>query len=340
MSFYVRSEAFASNLVLNNPPAPLMLHADIAERHEAETIEDHRSLIAALPAAERAHLVSRTNRHAAIRLAQHGAALTLTSTIILSGMPGWWLALVPQGVLLVFLFTAMHEATHETAFASAPANRALRMCVGFVLLISPTWFRGFHFAHHRHTNDPAHDPELAIGHPTTWHDYLWRLTGLPLWWAQGRVLVRLISGNGSYDYLPARSQPRAIREARVFAAIYIAIAALSVLVGSAAAWWLWIAPMLLGQPFLRAYLMAEHHRCPQVANMLANSRTTFTNRAMRWLAWNMPFHAEHHAYPSVPFHRLPAFHALTRPHLTSTSDGYRAFHGEMQDAMSGSPGRS
>ena len=24
--------------------------------------------------------------------------------------------------------------------------------------------------------------------------------------------------------------------------------------------------------------------------------------------WNMPYHAEHHAYPSVPFHALPQLH--------------------------------
>ncbi|MEP3331345.1 fatty acid desaturase [Sedimentitalea sp.] len=43
------------------------------------------------------------------------------------------------------------------------------------------------------------------------------------------------------------------------------------------------------------------------------------------LAWNMPYHAEHHSFPSVPFHRLPALHQFTREHLKSTSDGYAEF---------------
>lgn len=30
----------------------------------------------------------------------------------------------------------------------------------------------------------------------------------------------------------------------------------------------------------------------------------------RKLAWNMPYHAEHHAWPSVPFHFLPFVHKL------------------------------
>ena len=84
----------------------------------------------------------------------------------------------------------------------------------------------------------------------------------------------------------------------------------SVALSSPALLWVWIVPILLGQPFLRAYLLAEHARCPHVANMLENTRTTFTTALVRLIAWNMPFHAEHHAYPAVPFHKLPRFHAV------------------------------
>jgi len=90
--------------------------------------------------------------------------------------------------------------------------------------------------------------------------------------------------------------------------------------------YVWIVPAVLGQPFLRLYLLAEHGRCPFVANMLENTRTTFTNWFVRKLAWNMPFHAEHHAYPGVPFHQLPAFHVLIERHLKVTEAGYVRFH--------------
>ena len=76
--------------------------------------------------------------------------------------------------------------------------------------------------------------------------------------------------------------------------------------------YVWIVPALLGQPFLRLYLLAEHGRCPLVANMLENTRTTLTNWLVRKLAWNMPYHAEHHAYPGVPFHQLPAVSCADR----------------------------
>jgi fatty acid desaturase len=56
--------------------------------------------------------------------------------------------------------------------------------------------------------------------------------------------------------------------------------------------------------------------------MLANSRTTLTNAAVRFIAWNMPYHAEHHAFPSLPFHALPAAHRLLRDDLKVVSPGY------------------
>lgn len=39
----------------------------------------------------------------------------------------------------------------------------------------------------------------------------------------------------------------------------------------------------------------------------------------------MPFHAEHHLLPTVPFHHLPTFHARIRVRLEVTAAGYLAF---------------
>jgi fatty acid desaturase len=52
--------------------------------------------------------------------------------------------------------------------------------------------------------------------------------------------------------------------------------------------WVWLVPVLLGQPVLRLYLLAEHGDCPEVANMFENTRTTFTTRAMRFWPGTCP----------------------------------------------------
>ena len=122
-------------------------------------------------------------------------------------------------------------------------------------------------------------------------------------------------GNGRSSKAP-KDLPRGQRARAMDPAKYVADRGLVDAVNTA---------LLLGQPVLRLYLLAEHGRCPFVANMFENTRTTFTNALVRRLAWNMPYHAEHHAWPVVPFHRLPDLHVMTAPHLRVTAPGYAAF---------------
>ncbi|GAB1363675.1 hypothetical protein MASR1M32_29110 [Rhodobacter sp.] len=149
------------------------------------------------------------------------------------------------------------------------------------------------------------------------------MSGLPYWGAGLRLMAALVLGRAEGDYLPEGARPRIIREARWMALIYACLAAS--LFWSPLVLWVWVVPVLLGQPVLRLYLLAEHGDCPQVANMFENTRTTFTNRLLRFLAWNMPYHVEHHVWPAVPFHRLPEVHALMRRELRVTADGYATF---------------
>jgi fatty acid desaturase len=114
-------------------------------------------------------------------------------------------------------------------------------------------------------------------------------------------------------------------EAWAMITVYLILLAGCIALGSTALLFIWLIPMALGQPFLRLYLLAEHGRCAHVANMLENSRTTYTNRLVRRLAWNMPYHAEHHSYPSVPFHKLPDLHRLAAEHLRVTEKATRDF---------------
>ena len=107
---------------------------------------------------------------------------------------------------------------------------------------------------------------------------------------------------------------------------YLLVIAASVYWESWAALQYWLGPILLGQPFLRLYLMAEHVGCGSGDDMIANARTTISNPIMRALAWNMPYHTEHHVFPSVPFHALPELHREMKDHLKIVESGYFAVH--------------
>ena len=91
----------------------------------------------------------------------------------------------------------------------------------------------------------------------------------------------------------------------------------------------WFVPALLAQPFLRALLVAEHTGCSPDQNGLTNTRTTAASFPIRLLMWNIPFHAEHHLYPAVPFHRLPVLHAHVRDSLRHLAPGYPAANREI-----------
>ena len=69
-------------------------------------------------------------------------------------------------------------------------------------------------------------------------------------------------------------------------------------------------------------MLAEHALCPISPDLLENTRTTYTNALVRFLAWNMPYHAEHHAFPAIPFHRLPAANRIISARLKTTAPGY------------------
>lgn len=284
---------------------------------------DHKTALSNIPAEATAGLMERSDRAGLTHLVAHLGLIALTGGLIALKPPLWGLLLPIHGVLLTFLFMPTHEATHQTPFASPQLSNWMGRLCGLVLLLPFDWFRYFHLAHHRHTNDPRRDPELANPKPETWSQYAWHLTGWRYWSGLARVLVTNAMGRADAPYLPARALPRIAIEARLMLAIY-ALAAASLVVTPALIW-LWVVPMLLGQPFLRLYLLAEHGHCPAVANMLENTRTTYTNRIIRFLAWNMPYHAEHHAAPQVPFHKLPDLNTYLRPHLKQTADGYAAF---------------
>ena len=292
----------------------------------AQAQPDHRAALASLDMGTKRQLTTKSNRPAAFRLAMHVGTLGLALVGIALGVPYWPVLLLPAGILMVFLFTLMHEATHRTAFENGRVNDGVAMVCGLVLFLPPAWFRYFHFAHHRHTQDPERDPELASAKPDTRLRYWLHVSGLPVWTSQIKALIRNAIWGAEDAFVPEAAQGLVRLEARLMLVIYGAAAVLSYGAGSTLLVWCWIVPLLLGQPFLRLYLLAEHGNCPLVENMLANSRTTLTNRVVCWIAWNMPYHAEHHAWPIVPFHQLPHLHDHLREHLGQVERGYTTFN--------------
>jgi fatty acid desaturase len=289
-------------------------------------------------ATERAALLGlavRSDRSGLGQLALHLLALLAAGTLVAIARGSAWLlpAMLPYGILLVFLFAPLHETIHRTAFRSRRLNDAIARACGAILLLPPDYFRAFHFTHHRYTQDPARDPELATPKPATLGAYLWQVSGLPYWRERVLTTCRHALGRVGEPFIAPHARPRIVREARLLLAAYAALAFGSALAGSDALLVFWIGPALLGQPFLRMYLLAEHTLCPLVPAMLENSRTTRSTGLIRRLAWNMPYHAEHHAHPALPFHALPAAHRLLASKIAVQAEGYALVQREILAAL-------
>ncbi len=142
----------------------------------------------------------------------------------------------------------------------------------------------FHLEHHRYTRDPERDPELAQPEAADWNTYLWRVSGLPYWFA----------GCRTFD-------------------VHAKFGRVLVLVAASVSGTTAFASLFDG-------------RARRLSDMLRNSGTTQSNALIRWLAWNMPYHAEHHRYAVIPFHALPEAHAFLKHHIAVQSRGYWDVH--------------
>ena len=242
-----------------------------------------------------------------------------------------WAVRIPDllllGLGLAFAFCAMHECGHRTAFKSRALNDTVAWWAGVLSFYNADFYRRYHQWHHRHTHQPGLDPELESAPPTSRWGYLLELSGLPWWIAKLRGHAAGLRGAFSANpYIPADAVAAVRSSLWKQAAVYGVLLLLSLPGGNGFLLWFWLLPLALGQPLLRFVLLAEHSGCDTGTDGLSNTRTTHTLAPLRWLMWNMPFHAEHHLFASIPFPALPAAHAWIAPGLEHNDRGYLALH--------------
>ena len=271
------------------------------------------------------HLSERSDRAGAIRLAIH-LGLILAAGGLVAMASGFWIvpAVVLLGGLQAALFAPFHETAHYTAFASRRINTVVGWLVALPSLHNWPMYQAYHRVHHLYTHDPDRDPELAVSAPSTFGQYLLRIAGWTFWKARWDWYRDALTGDlSTYSYVRENHQERMIQGLRLQLAITLALGvAITVVFGWQALLLYWVLPQLAGQVLLRMYLLTEHTGLPHTRDGLANTRTTLTIAALRLVMWNMPYHAEHHLYPFIPFHKLAAAHQLLRGQLQAIQPGY------------------
>jgi len=220
----------------------------------------------------------------------------------------------------------VHETAHKTAFESRILNILVGTLSSFLIGLPYEYYCLFHWEHHRHTQDPEKDPELIVG-PKPRSDTQLAIAYSGLQQVVGRLSLMLrhaVTGTVIVPWVPNGRRGTIVREARCYVAGYAVLLVGSLVLHNAILLWVWVLPLLLGQLILRPYLYAEHTGCETTRSAFENTRTTMTTRLVHWLAWNMPYHVEHHAYPSVPFHSLPKLNRIVDGEIVYRGHGYLA----------------
>jgi fatty acid desaturase len=252
----------------------------------------------------------------------------------------WWA--VPAFAIYGVLYgsagdSRWHECSHGTAFRTPWLNNAVYYIGSFMVLREPTPWRWSHFRHHTDTIIVGRDPEIAVPRPTNLFHVVIDFLNL----RHGLEELREIAlhcfnrmTEAEKGYIPEAERFKVYRTARIFMAIFLAVVGLSIWMQS------WLPVMLVGLPsFYGAWL---HYTCgltqhaglaEDVLDHRLNSRTVYMNPIVRFIYWNMNYHVEHHMFPMVPFHALPALHAEIKDDLPTPAPSIAAAFREFVPVM-------
>jgi fatty acid desaturase len=280
----------------------------------------------------------RSNLPGIVRAASHYGAIGVFGTLIwlvASNHDLLWAIplMIVQGYFVAFLFMVVHETAHKTAFRSRTLNLVVGHLSSFAIGLPYEYYCLFHWDHHRYTQDPARDPELLVGPiPASDTQLAIAYSGIrQVAFRLGLMLRHGLTGDASAPWIPEAKRYIVVKEARLYLMGYTVLLLVSLALDTALLLWVWIVPLIVGQLFLRPYLYAEHTGCDRTRSAFQNTRTTYTGMFTKWFAWNMPYHVEHHAYPSIPFHALPKLNQIVDERIVHRGRGYLAVTRETWD---------
>jgi fatty acid desaturase len=244
-------------------------------------------------------------------------ALLIASGVAAGWFWGSW-ACVPFFIVYGVLYgsasdSRWHEAGHGTAFRTSWLNDVLYQVASFMNMKEPTFWRWSHARHHTDTIIVGRDREIAAMRPPDLAKLIVNVVGLRDAFDTGVSVVRHAAGRISAEeasFIPAPERARVFWEARAWLAVYTAVGVLAIAVDSLLPLMFVGLPTLYGRWLALLFGVSQHAGLAEnVLDHRLNARTIRMNPVFRFLYWNMNYHVEHHMFPMVPYHALPALHA-------------------------------
>lgn len=248
----------------------------------------------------------------------------------------WWM--VPTFFVYGTLYGSVsdsrwHECGHRTAFKTAWMNDAVYFIASFMVWREAVSWRWSHIRHHSDTIIVGRDPEIAFQRPIKARRPLKDFLGLTSNPSETKKILLNVAGRftpDELDYLPEAERPLAVRTARVYVAIWLSVIIACVVSRSIEPLLFVILPSFYGKWLLVAYGITQHAGLAEdTLDHRLNSRTIHMNRLHRYLYWNMNYHIEHHMFPNVPFHALPALSKATEANFPPAYSGFAAAYREI-----------
>lgn len=152
-----------------------------------------------------------------------------------------------------------------------------------------------------------------------------------------------LTGSCGSPWVPSTRRADVVRSQRCQVLAYACLCFASVWFSSSLLLRCWLLPWAIGQPILWGQFIAQHtgtdfrsekpngldsQTTPTSHDVEGlHSRTTLTWSCYMWLSWYMPYHAVHHAYPTIPFFNLAAAYELEAKAMKHVQpSGYLSVH--------------
>ena len=224
-----------------------------------------------------------------------------------------------------------HECGHGTAFRTGWMNTVVYYVASFMDLREAVSWRWSHTRHHSDTIVVGLDPEIAYPRPTAgWKIALEAFALLSATRELRKIALNVVGRFTAeeLEYLPEGERRKALWCSRVYALLIVGTVAAVVWTGSLEPAMYVVLPTFYGRWLLVLYGTTQHAGLAEdVLDHRLNTRTVYMNRINRFCYLNMNYHVEHHMFPNVPYHALPALHEAVKadmpPPYRSIAEAYR-----------------
>ncbi|MCY4462410.1 MAG: fatty acid desaturase [Albidovulum sp.] len=294
---------------------------------------------AAVPRKEMKALMKRTNREATFHFILWGLLLIGSGVGSVLTWGTWWTVpfLMLYGIMYSMSDHQAHELSHGTPFRIRWLNDFLYWVNGFMTLHETYYWRWSHTRHHTDTLHVGRDPEIAVMAPADLArlilDFVFLVSGLKMLLLIFKHSFGKIEGDGVH-FIPDSERRKVIWNSRAYVAITVATVIAAVI------WQSWLPILLVVTPRFYGGFFPQFFNITQHAGLKENCqdhrqncRTFYTNPVFEFLYMKMNYHIEHHMFPMVPFHRLPALHAAIKDQCPPVYPSVWACYREMIPAI-------